>query len=66
MLNAYSLGAGAEHLDEFFAAGVRMVGFTHLGHNQFADSARPSPALGDGPALHGGLVGCGPGAGRPG
>ena len=55
MLNAYSLGAGAEHLDEFFAAGVRMVGFTHLGHNQFADSARPSPALGDGPALHGGL-----------
>lgn len=55
MLNAYSLGAEAEHLDEFFAAGVRMVGFTPLGHNQFADSARPSPALGDGPALHGGL-----------
>lgn len=55
MLNAYSLGAEGEHLDEFFAAGVRMVGFTHLGHNQFADSARPSPALGDGPALHGGL-----------
>lgn len=55
ILNAYSLGAEAEHLDEFFAAGVRMVGFTHLGHNQFADSARPSPTLGDGPALHGGL-----------
>lgn len=55
MLNAYSLGAAGEHLDEFFAAGVRMVGFTHLGHNQFADSARPSPQLGDGPALHGGL-----------
>jgi len=55
MLNAYSLGAVGEHLDEFFAAGVRMVGFTHLGHNQFADSARPSPALGDGPARHGGL-----------
>ena len=55
MLNAYSLGAEAEHLEEFFTAGVRMVGFTHLGHNQFADSARPSPALGDGPALHGGL-----------
>ncbi len=55
MLNAYSLGAAGEHVDEFFAAGVRMVGFTHLGHNQFADSARPSPALGDGPALHGGL-----------
>ncbi len=32
-----------------------MVGFTHVGHNQFADSARPSPALGDGPARHGGL-----------
>lgn len=55
MLNAYSLGAGGEHLDEFFAAGVRMVGFTHLGHNQFADSARPSPQLGDGPTRHGGL-----------
>lgn len=61
MLNAYSLGAGAEHLDEFYAAGVRMVGFTHLGHNQFADSARPSPALGDRPALHGGLSDAGRG-----
>ena len=55
MLNAYSLGTEGEHLNEFFAAGVRMVGFTHLGHNQFADSARPSPALDDGPARHGGL-----------
>ena len=55
MLNAYSLGAEGEYLNEFFTAGVRMVGFTHLGHNQFADSARPSPALGDGPARHGGL-----------
>jgi len=55
MLNAYSLGAGGEHLDEFFAAGVRMVGFNHLGHNQFADSARPSPQLADGAARHGGL-----------
>ena len=55
VLNAYSLGAQGEHLEEFFGAGVRMVGFTHLGHNQFADSARPSSALGDGPARHGGL-----------
>lgn len=55
MLNAYSLGAEGEHLDEFYAAGVRMVGLTHLGHNQFADSARPSPALDDEPARHGGL-----------
>lgn len=55
MLNAYSLGAEGEHLLEFVSAGVRMIGFTHLGHNQFADSARPSPSLGDGPALHGGL-----------
>ena len=55
MLNAYSLGAAGEHLNEFFTAGVRMVGFTHLGHNQFADSARPSPQLGDGPTRHGGL-----------
>ena len=55
MLNTYSLGADGKHLDEFFAAGVRMVGFTHLGHNQFADSARPSPQAGEGPELHGGL-----------
>ncbi|MCY4156050.1 MAG: dipeptidase [Gammaproteobacteria bacterium] len=55
MLNAYSLGAEAEHLDEFYAAGVRMVGLTHLGHNQFADSARPSAALGNDATLHGGL-----------
>ena len=55
MLNAHSLGAEAEHLQEFYDAGVRMIGFTHRGHNQLADSARPNPSLGNTETLHGGL-----------
>jgi membrane dipeptidase len=37
--NAYPLGENIDLLDEFYAAGVRMVGLVHSKNNQFADSA---------------------------
>ena len=37
--NAYPLGENIDLLDEFYAAGVRMVGLVHSTNNQFADSA---------------------------
>lgn len=37
--NAYPLGTNIDLLDEFYAAGVRMVGLVHSRNNQFADSA---------------------------
>ena len=37
--NAYPLGTNIDLLDEFYAAGVRMVGLVHSSNNQFADSS---------------------------
>ena len=37
--NAYPLGTDIDVLDEFYAAGVRMVGLVHSSNNQFADSS---------------------------
>ena len=37
--NAYPLGMNIDLLDEFYDAGVRMVGLVHSKNNQFADSA---------------------------
>jgi len=37
--NAYPLGTDIDQLDEFYAAGVRMVGLVHMTNNQFADSS---------------------------
>ena len=37
--NAYPLGTNIDLLDEFYAAGVRMVGLVHSRNNQFADSS---------------------------
>jgi len=42
-------------IDEWYQRGVRIFGFVHAGHNAWADSSRPSKALGDGPQEHGGL-----------
>ena len=39
--NAQSLEGDIDRLDEFYTAGVRVFGLTHLGHNDFADSSRP-------------------------
>lgn len=51
-LNARSIGRDLGAIDAFYDAGVRVFGLTHAGHNDFADSSRPS----GGPETeHGGL-----------
>jgi membrane dipeptidase len=40
-LNARSLGANPDGIDDFYKAGVRLFGFVHAGNNDFADSSRP-------------------------
>jgi membrane dipeptidase len=55
LLNAYPLGTDLSEIDEWYRRGVRIFGYTHAGHNQWADSSRPSRALGDAPEEHGGL-----------
>ena len=55
IVNAYPLGEDLSWLPELYTRGLRMMGFTHAGHNQFADSSRPQEKLGDGKAEHGGL-----------
>nr|WP_070960536.1 membrane dipeptidase [Hyphomonas sp. Mor2] len=39
--NAQALEGQLDRIDEFYDAGVRLFGLTHLGHNDFADSSRP-------------------------
>jgi membrane dipeptidase len=55
LLNAYPLGTDLAQIDEWYRRGVRIFGYTHAGHNQWADSSRPSQAFGDPPEEHGGL-----------
>lgn len=55
MLNAYPLGSDLNQLDEWYKRGVRVLGYTHAGNNDWADSSRPSKALNDRPDEHGGL-----------
>lgn len=55
LLNAYPLGSDLSQLDEWYKRGVRVLGYTHAGHNQWSDSSRPSAALKDQPEEHGGL-----------
>ncbi|HSH74643.1 MAG TPA: membrane dipeptidase, partial [Longimicrobiales bacterium] len=42
-------------LARYHELGARYVGLAHNGHNDIADSAQPSDALGDAPEEHGGL-----------
>ena len=55
LLNAYPLGSDLAQIDEWHRRGVRVFGYVHAGHNDWADSSRPSQALGNGPQEHGGL-----------
>lgn len=55
MENAFPLGPSIAEVERWHAAGVRYMGLTHFGHNQFGDSSNPSPALGDPESKHGGL-----------
>lgn len=55
LLNAWPLGDDLDQFDRWYARGVRIVGFVHAGHNQFADSSRPALQFGDRPSENGGL-----------
>jgi len=55
MLNAYPLGSDLSQIDEWYKHGVRIFGFVHAGHNDWADSSRPNAGRGDRLEEHGGL-----------
>ena len=56
ILNAWPVGDEPAAFDAWYARGVRIVGFVHAGHNQFADSSRPALARGEQPDAQGGLT----------
>ena len=56
ILNAWPLGDDPGAFDAWYAQGVRIVGFVHAGHNQFADSSRPALARGERADQQGGLT----------
>jgi len=53
--NAYPLGNSVDDVSMWFKRGVRYIGITHVGHNQFGDSSNPSYNKGEKLSLHGGL-----------
>jgi len=55
MENAYPLGNSVEDVPMWAKRGVRYMGITHMGHNQFGDSSNPSYARGDKKEKWGGL-----------
>ncbi len=60
MENASPLGNAVDDVPAWAARGVRYVGITHFGHNQFGDSSNPNVEAGDPPSRWGGLspLGC--------
>lgn len=56
VLNAYPLGTDVSQIDAWYQRGVRVLGYTHAGNNQWSDSSRPSKALNDTPDQNGGLT----------
>lgn len=54
MENAYPLGESVSEVPRWAERGVRYVGITHFGHNQFGDSSNPHPERDNGPR-HSGL-----------
>ena len=53
--NAYPLGHSVDDVSMWADRGVRYMGITHVGHNQFGDSSNPSYSKGETQSLHGGL-----------
>ncbi len=53
MENAYPLGESVESVPMWAERGVRYVGLTHFGHNQFGDSSNPNFVRDDGPKWNG-------------
>ena len=55
MENAFPLGPDLSRVELWARRGVRYVGLTHFGHNQFGDSSNPKAEWGETESLHGGL-----------
>ncbi len=55
MENAFPLGASVEDVPMWAARGVRYMGITHMGHNQFGDSSNPKTQWGETESMYGGL-----------
>ncbi len=55
MENAFPVGPSVASVGAWAAAGVRYMGVTHFGHNQFGDSSNPNTDLGDAAEKWGGL-----------
>jgi len=55
MENAFPLGPSVDDVPMWAQRGVRYVGLTHFGHNQFGDSSNPNKDDGQTETLHGGL-----------
>lgn len=55
ILNGYPIGQDLSALDDWYAEGVRLFGFTHNGNNDLADSSRPHLLKGDRLREHAGL-----------
>ncbi len=55
MENAFPLGASVTDVPMWEKRGVRYMGITHMGHNQFGDSSNPKVQWGETDAMHGGL-----------
>lgn len=53
MENAYPLGESVESIPMWAERGVRYVGLTHFGHNQFGDSSNPNFVRDTGPKWNG-------------
>ena len=54
-LNAFALGTDISQLPLLYKDGVRLLGLTHAGNNNWADSSRPVAGYGDKPDELGGL-----------
>jgi membrane dipeptidase len=55
MENAFPLGPDLSTLDDWAGKGIRYVGITHFGNNQFGDSSNPHPERDGGVGTWGGL-----------
>jgi len=55
MENAFPLGASIDDVPLWAERGVRYMGITHMGHNQFGDSSNPKTAWGETDSMYGGL-----------
>jgi membrane dipeptidase len=55
MENAFPLGPDLSTLDDWAEKGIRYVGITHFGNNQFGDSSNPHPERDAGVGTRGGL-----------